>query len=557
MKELREFKIHPHLLRDVIERQAGSIEKATLEGVMNSIEADATTIEVTLDLNRLVIKDNGRGFQLQDEIEQFFETFGTPHTESERKVWAEFRMGRGQLFSFGRNTWRTGTFRMSIDIRNMGNELRYELETGLENYPGCEITIELYDPLSDRDIFHTTNEIGNYVKYVDVPVTVNEKTVNTPPSKSKWDKINDDAFIRFSDNGRLAVYNLGVLVCNFSQSKFGVAGTVVSKQRLKVNFARNDIISTCPVWKRIKKILDATGGRRIKKKLALNDAEREALINRFLSGAANPWEYKQTKLFPDITGTVWSINGIARQGFTLWSTAPSFDRAADTLIQQGRCLVFNDSILDAFDVRDNPNELFRKFYFAYNLFKYIDFRTIKATVNLSASEIPPNQYTPTEIVWLTLLKTIYNGITSYVQQRKIKIGLSQTADAWTDGATYITVSRRFLAQHPYVDRHTGRAHARSFIRAAQVLAHEICHDGEDCLTSLHGPEFDQAYRKLDAALANGAASGMAVVTPKFLERAMKRAKETWRKNQGRGTTPEQAEAALAAMLSKFEEESND
>ena len=49
MTESRTFKMHDKLLLDVIRKQAGSIQKAVLEGVMNSIEAGATRVEVSVE----------------------------------------------------------------------------------------------------------------------------------------------------------------------------------------------------------------------------------------------------------------------------------------------------------------------------------------------------------------------------------------------------------------------------------------------------------------------------------------------------------------------------
>ena len=39
------------------------------------------------------------------------------------------------------------------------------------------------------------------------------------------------------------------------QYKLGCGGEVVSKQQLKVNFARNDIQHDCPIWKVVKKFV--------------------------------------------------------------------------------------------------------------------------------------------------------------------------------------------------------------------------------------------------------------------------------------------------------------
>lgn len=46
--ETRQFKMHKNLLMDVIKGQAGTVEKAWLEAIMNSIDAGAKKINVTI-----------------------------------------------------------------------------------------------------------------------------------------------------------------------------------------------------------------------------------------------------------------------------------------------------------------------------------------------------------------------------------------------------------------------------------------------------------------------------------------------------------------------------
>lgn len=83
----RNLKAHPKLIMDVIRRQAGTLHKAVLEGVMNAIEAGADRVDITFNRKDgkafLTISDNGKGIMTPDAIENFFETFGTPHDESE------------------------------------------------------------------------------------------------------------------------------------------------------------------------------------------------------------------------------------------------------------------------------------------------------------------------------------------------------------------------------------------------------------------------------------------------------------------------------------------
>ena len=185
--EKRTLKMHPKLLLDVIGRQAGSLDKAMLEGGMNAQEAinalkmsggvckdeniymtytktDNPTSEVLEDgrkkgnLNRkivITIEDMGKGITTKKEIEEFFETFGTPHDESEHKIYAQFRMGRGQMFNFGRNVWRTGTFELTVDI--LKNGLEWEFKENLPFVDGCHITIELYKKYVDSWPAHTVD----------------------------------------------------------------------------------------------------------------------------------------------------------------------------------------------------------------------------------------------------------------------------------------------------------------------------------------------------------------------------------------------------------------
>jgi hypothetical protein len=157
MQQTRTLKMHPKLLLDVIERQAGTLDKAILEGGMNGIEAinalemnggvcKDKKIYITYDIGEksiITIQDFGKGLTTKEEIENFFETFGTPHDENEHKIYAQFRMGRGQMFSFGKNVWRTGTFELTVDILNDG--LDWKLKENLPFVDGCHITLELYN----------------------------------------------------------------------------------------------------------------------------------------------------------------------------------------------------------------------------------------------------------------------------------------------------------------------------------------------------------------------------------------------------------------------------
>ena len=90
--ERREFRMDPALLWSVIESQAGSAEKALLEAIMNAVDAGATRCDITLSETGYSVQDDGGGFKSRDDIEQFFETFGTPHKDGDGAVYGTYRM---------------------------------------------------------------------------------------------------------------------------------------------------------------------------------------------------------------------------------------------------------------------------------------------------------------------------------------------------------------------------------------------------------------------------------------------------------------------------------
>ena len=180
-----EFKQDPNLLRSTILRQAGTLWKAILEGVMNSVDARATKCDITITNEKVTIIDDGRGFQSEEELEQHFQTFGTPHSEDDDAIYGEFRMGRGQMMAFGANRWTTNSYVMLVDIKDDSKGMSYELEVAPEPFDGCRVEIDLYDELYTNVLEDTISGIEKYVRYVNIPVTVNGKVVSKDPAEFK------------------------------------------------------------------------------------------------------------------------------------------------------------------------------------------------------------------------------------------------------------------------------------------------------------------------------------------------------------------------------------
>ena len=174
MKQVRQFRMHPDLLFSVIKAQAGTHEKALLEAVMNAADAGATDCHVTLDEKGYVISDNGKGFVSRQEIEDFFETFGTPHKEGDA-TYGKFRMGRGQLFAFSRTVWHSNEFMMDVCIKTRG--LDYILKGNQESFKGCKITGTWHEKIKSSEILSLTKEFKLLVKYMQIPIIFNGENI--------------------------------------------------------------------------------------------------------------------------------------------------------------------------------------------------------------------------------------------------------------------------------------------------------------------------------------------------------------------------------------------
>lgn len=74
-----DFTIDANLLVSVIKSKAGILNKVILKGVMNSIYAGATRVDITFTVDTLTLQNSGRGFPNEDEIKNWFGRFGTPH----------------------------------------------------------------------------------------------------------------------------------------------------------------------------------------------------------------------------------------------------------------------------------------------------------------------------------------------------------------------------------------------------------------------------------------------------------------------------------------------
>lgn len=460
--ENRTFKMSPHLLYDVITRQAGSVEKSVLEIVQNAIDAKATKLKLTISENEIVAEDNGQGMT-KDEILQYFEVFGESSKRGQDKL-GEFGMGRGQIFAQGKTIWATSNYRMVIDIQNNG--LKYVLEELSTGIQGTRITIQLSKKLVP---FFVQEKLKKWLKYVPIVVEVNGEKYSQHTLEEEEGKVyeNDDAKFLIDMGGRgLRVFNRGIFVK--TDMSYGVSVVVVTKRNLKVNFARNDIMDDCEVYSRILgdvknymiKILSEAdyhtidSKRQVVKMISEDDDAKSVLggIKAFKTGN-DQWV---------------SYNEIKDEGAVSFCSSRE-GRIADSFMQQGGGIVLVD--------RPDYKHIFKG---SSEGIEIQNFKELTKNIVISIREYHPegDEEELANIAKQMMKQCGFNRILRFAER--------QDASAWTDGKNFIWLNKKYL----------NLPKKRFVFRAYELIVHEMAHDNDTERTDLHGEDFYQRYHEL-------------------------------------------------------------
>ena len=517
--EKREFKIDKAILWSIIQNQAGTLDKAFLELVMNAVDAGSTEVHIDLDASSFKVKDNGKGFVSRFEIENFFETFGTPHQEGDA-TFGRYRMGRGQIMSFSQNSWRSGEFQMEVDIKREG--LNYSLKSGLPPENGCEISGQLYDPMKPSDHLRVCRDIETLCKYCPIPVFLNGRRVSLDMENEKWTFVDAHAYYLLRENSRtLDVYNLGVFVRSYPPSQFGTGGLVVSKTQLEVNFARNDVlVSKCETFKTISQNLRAYVKSKEGKKERKTGTYKDLLATRLMAGEVDDQaEFEkilsEEKLLVDVQGAQYSVHSLATavKRFTgnLTLGPREGDIRADKVHQEALALVLSpktaarfgvstlsellEQLKAAADIADAPRYSEARRDIATLQGALRDFQTMSCKISSDRKLVDRKSLTKEELFVFDAISEAQYAITAGFYRRghdrhirEIRVGESESASGWTDGEMYIAINRELLK----IPGASGGPMAQ-FDKLGTLLVHEYVHTSDDGGSHEHDTEFLQLY----------------------------------------------------------------
>jgi len=517
-KELREFRMHKDLLWSVIQSQAGTFDKALLELLMNAVDAGATEVLVEFDGKTFAVLDDGKGFAGREEIVRFFETFGTPHQAGDA-TYGKFRMGRGQVMAFSRNVWRSGNFRMEVDIKEKG--LAYDLVTVAEHAPGCRIEGELYAPMTPSDTIRTIDGLSAMCKYLPIPAYINGKRVSVPMDSVKWTLEDDDAYYQLKPDGQsLEVFNLGVLVRRYYGAQAcGVGGIVVSKGQMSVNFARNDVlVGQCEVWKRITSKLKQYASQHQEKKPKQDEPYRVMMLDRILAGAFEDARelldaLRTAKVVTDYSGKHFTFESLANRVQKLGQlVAPAtHSHTADRVHQKQLALVLSPkftersggismkSILDRIDDNLETFGVRAGQYFRESLsgvaHKLRALEEVAEAISDEHEIVDEKDLSKEEKLVLKVLNDMSEWMAYRLEiaPRRIRVCSSESVDGFTDGKAVIYVERKFLKISGYAG-----GLFEHFDNAKLLLVHEYCHQEDSSTGHGHPAEFYERYHDITA-----------------------------------------------------------
>ena len=553
--EKLDFLLHPSAVKHFIFNQAGSMGRALAELICNSSDAGATKIHLdylplthcmdddkktsqyqcSYDLTQLnasfpehckcgnvfVLSDNGKGFAGREEIEQFFRTFGTPHTEdftqdeNSTKI-GRFRIGRGQIMAHAATRWISGHYIMDVDLQSGSDFMGFSITETQTYHPGCTIIIKPYDEHRTIGDYRFIDLYGYYddgicslLRYFPIPILINGHQINTPPEDLvSWDFDDELAYYSLDNKAsELEIYSMGVFVEKMTASKNGAGGVICSKKPLKMNLVRNEIdYFQCDVWQKINEKIKETFRARLSKAKKLKEYEIIRLINDLVYEEKSiHWDdikrAAKIKFLPDIFGELRCADEfLSAKVFTIYNgthinTAEKVQRdnlatVITPLFTQYAKLKQSDPLL--FQKTGEVLTRLRKGFMIRGGFKLIPFEHFMSTLDGHACFVEDGELNIKERATLEALREINTYVSRVARShvpRKIVAGLSDDMNAWTDGHSFVAFHRKHLMSSVR-EQNYGPTYL------VNLLFHEYCHDVPTTGEHSHDYDFYKRYHDI-------------------------------------------------------------
>jgi hypothetical protein len=441
-------------------KQSGVIEKAWLEALMNSIDANANEFKLEVGPDYTHIEDDGDSM-VQTEVERYFEQFGLKDDDIEDKEFGKFRMGRGQIFNFGTNVWRAKENYMVVNIRSNrsvvelddctsddpsiiekdGNEytidtegLGYTLLDANEIDKGLSIYIQHYHDIEDLN--GTVSEFKSLCKYVswahDIDVIVNGDEVFESPDVIE--ETPNAIYCRGEQSSfhtRSKVYNKGALVDSFDLGPRRL--NIITKHDLNVTLDRTDILSNDEYWLEIQDEYENIVIDLLSDDDDITSKQRKWLIQKTGQKPNLLQRFSDKPLVEDIEGTYWSLSelGDKRIGF-----GTKGDAVAEDASQRKNIVVVRD------EYEDSVNEFTES---AQSLINQSDIKTYSEIIEQELDyEMTKYSYSDLQKKQQKNFNRITGALRDLGFKEEMYPGHSMHRNAWRDDTGAIFIDKKML-----------------------------------------------------------------------------------------------------------------
>ena len=355
----------------------------------------------------------------------------------------------------------------------------------------------------------TVEDVAGSIRYVSVPVYIEGECVSTPAGSCKWTEEDACAYYHYDRNARsLELYSQGVWVCSLLTTHFGLTGCIVSKHPLKLNMARNTIIRDCGVWDSIRDAMRAYWQKQVARYSDIKDDEVPALLRQILRGDVTKDErgvLLNSKFIVDVFGKKQSLGSVLNAArFTFYDSR--YPMIAEQVERQQLAKVIMPSTLKDAGLKANEDsaaslmgQIVRVFcqddrleWSRMQNATFVPFSHYVDLLDSNHEEVREKDLTQEEKLVLQVARQL-NFMMYHLAGgprtgvRKINVGRSDTANAWTDGISTITLRRGLL-------RGVRGKHFESGIsRLCSIIIHEYCHGDSSTEQHHHTLEFYEAF----------------------------------------------------------------
>lgn len=456
------FEMNKDLLRSVIFKQAGTIQKALIECFQNSIDAEATEISLNINKNCFTFTDNGFGMSKND-VDKYFKIFGNSSKKNSNKI-GKFGIGRGQLFAFGFVSWKTNNNSMFINVKK---RLGYTHNTTKNIIKGTQISCMLYDKIDSWKVSSILSDIKQLVLPVDFKLTLNNEIVDFQENILYE---NDDFQYIESETYNVNIYSQNLLVKRI-ESIFDYK--INCKVKMDLNFARNEFIEQTESTKSLKKFIHEIETKLTIKKPKFDRSEALKVLKQISKNEIDINLVKHKKLLKLPNGKTISINELNGKEILFGANNRNSDRALES-----GYLVLSDNQKEFLEILLQEN----KISFSVNPFSL---NQLFPNVNHKETDVKSLK-NKKEVLLSYVLKDMNYEI--FNDKREILLGISDSAIAWTDGFKKIWFNVDYLDEN----------NTKKFIgKAYETLVHEYAHDSASFNEIDHSADYNKDYRDLN------------------------------------------------------------